>query len=284
MSSFTNCANLKLSQILHKITRSDSEPTLATLSQGANNNNRRPSIAITRASVERFGAIWCTLVCFTNTFGILCFVEFFVHGQIQTDVRKSILPKYDSFPLNHGQKNIFDFILQNVSFCIQTTQRVVHTPSIFLCRFLHWMSFTDILRDRDEGEGWSNCSSRLPSHLTLGSSMAITSPQVETRSPSHKKSQKVKKVTKSNNKSQKVTTNLLQATTPLSLFLNTTETSATPVQRSVTPLLFPEHRLQSPVTPGWCRKVKMTPEWFQNFQTASRAFNILIFCFVAKLS
>ena len=124
---------------------------------------------------------------------ILCFVDFFVHGQIQTDVRKSILPKYDSFPLNHGQKTIFDFILQNVSFCIQTTQRVVHTPSIFLCRFHHWMSFTDILRDREEGEGWSNCSSRLPSHLTLGSSMAITSPQVETRSPSHKRSQKVTK-------------------------------------------------------------------------------------------
>ena len=54
MSSFINCANLKLSQILH---RSDSEPTLATLSQGANNNNRRPSIAITRASVERLAAI-----------------------------------------------------------------------------------------------------------------------------------------------------------------------------------------------------------------------------------
>ena len=52
----------------------------------------------------------------------------------------------------------------------------------------------------------------------------------------------------------------MQPTTPLSLFLNTTETSATPVQRSVTPLLFPEHRLQSPVTPGWWWKVKMTPE------------------------
>ena len=62
MSSFINCANLKLSQSLHKILRSDSEPTLATLSQGANNNNRRPSIAITRASVERLGAIWCPLV------------------------------------------------------------------------------------------------------------------------------------------------------------------------------------------------------------------------------
>ena len=33
-------------------------------------------------------------------------------------------------------------------------------------------------RDRDEQEGWSNCSSRLPSHLTLGSSMALPSPQV----------------------------------------------------------------------------------------------------------
>ena len=55
------------------------------------------------------------------------------------------------------------------------------------------MSLTDILRDRDEGEGWSNCSSRLPSHLTLGSSMALTSPQVGAWSPSHKKSQKVTK-------------------------------------------------------------------------------------------
>ena len=127
------------------------------------------------------------------------------------------------------------------------------------------MSFTDILRDREEGEGWSNCSSRLPSHLTLGSSMALTSPQVRARFPSlvtksHKKSQKVTKSNKKSQKVTKVTTNLLQPTTPLSLFLNTTETSATPVQRSVTPLLFPEHRLQSPVTPGWCRKVKMTPE------------------------
>ena len=61
---------------------------------------------------------------------ISCFVDFFVHGQIQTDVRKIILPKYGSFPLNHGQKIMFDFILQNVSFCMQTPQRVVHTPSI----------------------------------------------------------------------------------------------------------------------------------------------------------
>ena len=31
---------------------------------------------------------------------------------------------------------------------------------------------------RDREEGWSNCSSRLPSHLTLDSSMALPSPQV----------------------------------------------------------------------------------------------------------
>ena len=37
-----------------------------------------------------------------------------------------------------------------------------------------------------------------------------------------------------------------QATTPLSLFLNTSESSVTPIQRSVTPLLFPEHRLHTP--------------------------------------
>ena len=88
-----------------------------------------------------------------------------------------IAPKDDSFPLNHGQKDHVHATKCFLLICIQTPQRVVHTK-YFLCRFLHWMSLTDILRDREEGEGWSNCSSRLPSHLTLGSSMAITSPQV----------------------------------------------------------------------------------------------------------
>ena len=62
---------------------------------------------------------------------ILCFVDFFVHGPIQTDVRKSILPKYDSFPLNHGQKNHVHATKCFLLICIQTPQRVVHTPSIF---------------------------------------------------------------------------------------------------------------------------------------------------------
>ena len=45
-----------------------------------------------------------------------------------------------------------------------------------LCWTVHYQKIKS--RDREEQEGWSNCSSRLPSHLTLGSSMALPSPQV----------------------------------------------------------------------------------------------------------
>ena len=218
MSAFY-CHNMRYFPCLHspivqisnclKNTRSDSEPTLATLSQGANNNNRRPSIAITRASVERLAAIWCPSVYLKNFWKlILCFVDFFVHGQIQTDVRKSILPKYDSFPLNHGQKIMFDFKLKKGSFWIQTPQRVVHTPSIFYAdSFIGCLSLISSGTARKVKVGptaAADCPPTSPLAAAWRSPLLRLEhgPQV---TKSHKKSQKVKKSHKKSQKSQKVT-------------------------------------------------------------------------------
>ena len=135
---------------------------------------------------------------------------------------------------------MFDFILQNVSFCIQIPQRVVHTPSIFYAdSFIGCLSLIS-----------SGTARKVKVGPTAAADCPPTSPLAAAWRSPLLRLEHGPQVTKSHKKSQKVTTNLLQPTTPLSLFLNTTETSATPVQRSVTPLLFPEHRLQSPVTPG----------------------------------
>ena len=117
---------------------------------------------------------------------------------------------------------------------------------------------------RDREEGWSNCSSRLPSHLTLDSSMALPSPQVGMD------------LVETNNIWQKSLFLLsnkyiqIQATTPLSLFLNTSEGSSTPVQRSITPLLFPEHRLQ---TPGLIQ-IFLCSIYFSDFRSSAKQWQI----------